>query len=108
MRAKGLQAFHPNQKSLARDHGCVGKPNGLDFLPLEIFLDTRSESTDYDRVVLKTDAAISYDKFNHLRMPRGLEWPKALDEHGQPMMHLRLHRVSFPTAHTLTNRIMSS
>lgn len=93
VRAKGLQAYYPNQTSLARDRGRLGLPNGLDFLPLEVLLDTNSQSTDYDRVVARTDAAVSYDKFNHLRVPRGMDWPNASDAHG-PITHLRMHRAS--------------
>jgi hypothetical protein len=44
--------------------------------------------------VLRTDAALSFDKFNHLRMPRGLEWPDAVNEVGESIDHLRLHQVS--------------
>jgi hypothetical protein len=90
---QGVQAFYPNANAMHRDKGQLGMPQGLDFLPLEIFLDVRSEATDYDRIVLKTDAALSFDKFNHLRMPRGLEWPDVKDEKGEPIEHLRLHQV---------------
>lgn len=95
---KGLQAFYPNEQSLARDRGRFGVPKGLDFVPLEIFLDVKSEATDYDRVVLKTDAALSFDKFNHLRVPRGLDWPDAVDEHGEPIKHLRIQMASSPVS----------
>ena len=91
---KGLQAFYPSEETIQRVRSSSGGPGGLDFLPLEIFVDVRSEATDYDRIVSKTDAAVSYDKFNHLRMPRGLEWPDAKDENGETVRHLRLHQVS--------------
>jgi len=91
---KGLQAFHPTKEALQRERKEAQHQRGLDFIPLEIFLDVRSEATDYDRIVLKTDAAISFDRFNHLRMPRGLDWPAAKDEWGQEIQHLRLHQVS--------------
>ncbi|ORY31449.1 golgi-body localization protein domain-domain-containing protein [Naematelia encephala] len=89
---KGLQAFYPNEESLQRERGSYGIPRGLDFVPLEIFLDVRSEATDYDRIVLKTEIAVSIDKFNRLRMPRGLEWPDAKGENGENISHLRIHQ----------------
>jgi hypothetical protein len=73
--------------------GQGGLPRGLDFIPLEIFLDHGSQARDYDRIVAKTDVAISIDKFNNLRMARGLEWPKEQYE-GKEITHLRLHQVS--------------
>ncbi len=93
----GVQAFYPNEHTLQRERTPTGIPRGLDFVPLEIFLDVRSEATDYDRIVLKTDAAMAFDRFNHLRMPRGLEWPEVLDLHGEPIRHLRIHQVSIMT-----------
>lgn len=94
---KGLQAFYPNDKTLARDRRDGRAGNGLrsvPALPLEIFLDVRSEATDYDRIILKTDAAVLIDRFNHLRMPRGLQWPDAKDEYGDTVKHLKVHMVS--------------
>ncbi len=93
---KGLQAFYPCEASLQRAHPGQGAPHGLgglDFVPLEIFLDVRSEATDYDRIVLKSDIAISMDKFNHLRLPRGLDWPAEVHDNGLHTEHLRLHQV---------------
>ena len=89
---KGVQAFYPSTETMKRERSTDGIPKGLEFLPLEIFLDVRSEATDYDRIVLKTDAAMAMDRFNHLRVPRGLEWPEAVDEDGEPIHHLRLHQ----------------
>lgn len=63
-----------------------------EFLPLEIFLDTKHQTTDYHRMVSKTDMGIHVDKFNHLRLPRGIHWPEAKDGHGIPIEHLRLHQ----------------
>lgn len=97
---KGLQAFYPNEQTLARDREESGHARDLrrvPALPLEIFLDVRSEATDYDRIILKTDAAIQVDKFNSLRVPRGLVWPEVNDELGQPVKHLKLHMVSHKT-----------
>lgn len=89
----GLQAFYPSEETMHRDRSPAGIPRGLDFVPLEIFLDVRSEATDYDRIVLKTDAALAFDRFNLLRMPRGLEWPDVKDAYGESIRHLRVHQV---------------
>lgn len=88
---RGLQAFYPTTNSMGRQHTAFGS-QGLDFIPLEIFLDVRSEATDYDRIVQKTDLSVSIDRFNQLRTPRGLDWPQAKNEIGQEITHLRLHR----------------
>lgn len=99
---KGLQAFYPNEQTLARERQDGGLSPGLrqvPALPLEIFLDVRSEATDYDRIILKTDAAVSVDRFNHLRMPRGLQWPDAKDEYGDKIKHLKVHMVSTSFLH---------
>lgn len=91
---KGVQAFYPTAEALRRERS-GGKPRGLDFIPLEIFLDVKSEATDYDRIVLKSDISLAVDKFNHLRLLQGLDWPKdAVDEMGDPITHLRMHQVS--------------
>ncbi|KAF8592433.1 hypothetical protein K439DRAFT_1400235 [Ramaria rubella] len=51
-----LQVFRPVQGASA------------DHLPLEIFLDFRCESCDFDRLVPQTNAVLRYDKFNRLRL----------------------------------------
>jgi len=56
-------------------------------------LDVKSEAKDYDRIILKTDAAISQDKFNKLRVQRDLKWPETHDEQGEPIKHLKEHMV---------------
>lgn len=91
---QGLQGFYPTAEALKRERTQAGMPRGLDFIPLEIFLDVKSEATDYDRVLQKSDIMISIDKFNNIRMPRGLDWPDTLDEYGEPIKHLRVHQVS--------------
>lgn len=90
--AKGLQAFYPTKETMARSLKTSSDYRELDFVPLEIFLDVKSEATDYDRIILRTDMGISADEFNHLRAPRGLEWPEATNEFGDPIEHLRLHQ----------------
>lgn len=94
---QGLQGFYPTTEALKRERTQLGMPRGLDFIPLEIFLDVKSEATDYDRVLQKSDIMVSIDKFNNIRMPRGLEWPDTLDEYGEPIKHLRVHQVSVLT-----------
>ncbi|CAK9780721.1 unnamed protein product [Cutaneotrichosporon oleaginosum] len=89
---KGLQVFYPTAETMERS--IKGAPNyrEMDFVPLEIFLDAKSEATDYDRIILRSDMAITWDEFNHLRAPRGLEWPDAVNEFGDSIEHLRLHQ----------------
>ncbi|KAL1408382.1 Protein SABRE [Vanrija albida] len=85
----GMQAFSPTDSSLERTNGMNRE---LEFLPREVFVDVRSESSDYERIVLKTDLIATFDRFNTLRVPRGLEWPETLDDYGEPIFHLRKHQ----------------
>ena len=88
---QSLEAFYPNEKYYP-----PGKQEALQetaFLPLEILVDQRSEVIDYDRVVQKADFAISYDKFNPLRVSHGLDWPRPKDDPFQTVSHLRMHQV---------------
>ncbi|WVF69291.1 hypothetical protein IAT40_004067 [Kwoniella sp. CBS 6097] len=89
---KDVQAFYPTAEALTRERSGHGS-RGLDFIPLEIFLDERSQATDYDRILLKSEVSASLDKFNHIRLPQGLEWPEnAYDEYGEPIKHLKIHQ----------------
>ena len=54
----GLQSFSPVGSEMTRD-GSV---------PLEVLIDLRCESNDFDRLVPQTDATFHYDKFNRLRL----------------------------------------
>lgn len=54
----GLQTFSPTSTEYSGD-GCV---------PLEVLIDYRCESSDFDRLVPQTDATFHYDKFNRLRL----------------------------------------
>jgi hypothetical protein len=54
----GLQAFSPATLCLTAD-GCV---------PMEVLVDFRCESDDFDRLVPQTDATFHYDKFNRIRL----------------------------------------
>lgn len=89
---KALQAFYPTDENIRRSRHIGGAAHGLGYLPYEIFLDEKNEATDYTRILSKTEAAITFDKFNHLRLPRGLEWPEVKDSNGMPVEHLRLHQ----------------
>lgn len=54
----GLQTFSPTGTAIPGD-GCV---------PLEVLIDLRCESSEFDRLVPQTDASFHYDKFNRLRL----------------------------------------
>jgi hypothetical protein len=54
----GLQTFSPSSPTYSGD-GC---------LPLEVLIDLRCETSDFDRLVPQTDATFHYDKFNRLRL----------------------------------------
>ncbi|KAJ7068375.1 golgi-body localization protein domain-containing protein [Mycena amicta] len=54
----GLQTFSPASADYSGD-GCV---------PLEVLIDFRCESNDFERLVPQTDATFHYDKFNRLRL----------------------------------------
>ncbi|KAG8713591.1 hypothetical protein FRC11_011684, partial [Ceratobasidium sp. 423] len=58
----GLQIFSPSR---ARDQSVNSTPYEV---PLEVLLDRRCESNDFDRLVPQTDATLQYDKFNRLRL----------------------------------------
>lgn len=53
-----FQAFSPSSTCSARHDG----------LPMEVFVDLRAETSDFERLVPQTDAALRYDKFNRLRL----------------------------------------
>ncbi|WVR06215.1 hypothetical protein IAU60_003245 [Kwoniella sp. DSM 27419] len=89
---KDVQAFYPTTEALIRESSGRGS-RALDFIPLEIFLDERSQATDYDRILLKSEVCASHDAFNHIRLPQGLEWPEnEVDEYGEPITHLKQHQ----------------
>ena len=92
---KGMQGFYPLAPSTSAHRG-------PDFVPLEVLLDTRSETVDFERILLRTDASLQNDKFNHLRMRRGLQWPTLVLPNGQDRYaHLKAHQtltmVAMPT-----------
>ncbi|KAF8639713.1 hypothetical protein AX17_000975 [Amanita inopinata Kibby_2008] len=53
----GLQAFSPSSSVIGK--ACV---------PLEVLVDLKCESDEFDRLVPQTDAVFHYDKFNRLRL----------------------------------------
>ncbi|KAG8900410.1 hypothetical protein FRB99_006058 [Tulasnella sp. 403] len=55
----GVQAFVPTVLKADSDRCGV---------PLEVLVDFRCESQDYERLVPQTDASIQYDRFNRLRL----------------------------------------
>ncbi|QRV87312.1 Apt1 domain protein [Ceratobasidium sp. AG-Ba] len=58
----GLQIFSPS-----RTRGYTLKSTPYE-VPLEVLLDLRCESNDFDRLVSQTEATLQYDKFNRLRL----------------------------------------
>ncbi|RDB22829.1 hypothetical protein Hypma_010076 [Hypsizygus marmoreus] len=54
----GLQTFAPASITASDDL----------YVPLEVLMDLRCESNDFDRLVPQTDATFRYDKFNRLRL----------------------------------------
>ena len=53
----GLQAFSPS-------NSVIGKGR----VPLEVLIDLKCESGEFERLVPQTDAMFHYDKFNRLRL----------------------------------------
>lgn len=86
---KDVQAFYPTNANM-RQSQATGQ--GVGFIPLEIFYDDKNEAIDFTRIVSKTDMLLSFDKFNHLRIPTHIEWPDAYHPNGLPVEHLRLHQ----------------
>ncbi|KAG9096705.1 hypothetical protein FRC06_008417 [Ceratobasidium sp. 370] len=58
----GLQIFSPS-----RARGRTVNSTSYQ-VPLEVLLDLRCESNDFDRLVPQTEATLQYDKFNRLRL----------------------------------------
>jgi hypothetical protein len=56
--------FSPSASSAYGAHGDVV---GVHHVPLEVLVDLRCESREFDRIVPPTDASFNYDKFNALR-----------------------------------------
>ena len=74
--------FAPSKTSSTKDE-CV---------PVEVLVDFKCESNDFDRLVPQTEATIRYDRFNRLRL-RGST--KVLDPFPDPSnIHLKFQSVS--------------
>ncbi|EGO01866.1 hypothetical protein SERLA73DRAFT_71025 [Serpula lacrymans var. lacrymans S7.3] len=77
----GLQAFCPTHSTCG--NGCV---------PLEVLVDYRCESNDFDRIVPQTDATFQYDKFNRLRLRNSVtSITKSNPEQVGERKHIHLH-----------------
>lgn len=67
-------------------------------VPLEVFVDYRCESKDYERLVPQTDATIQYDKFNRLRLhsrSSNVSVPTGLNESASANEHMKYQTVRF-------------
>ncbi|KDQ20607.1 hypothetical protein BOTBODRAFT_124283 [Botryobasidium botryosum FD-172 SS1] len=84
MKLSGLQAFAPVNSECfdARAQYAV---------PVEVLIDFRCEHRDFERLVPQTDATMSYDKFNRLRLRDNLTTMSTSPskEHDQNRDHLR-------------------
>ncbi|KZS98046.1 hypothetical protein SISNIDRAFT_449676 [Sistotremastrum niveocremeum HHB9708] len=80
----GLQIFAPTPEAADL---CVA----TQAVPLEVLVDYRCESTDFDRLVPQTDAILQYDKFNRLRLRNKISSvvPSLSDENFQVLEHLQ-------------------
>ncbi|KZO94872.1 hypothetical protein CALVIDRAFT_538650 [Calocera viscosa TUFC12733] len=78
----GLQVFYP-----ARDY--VLSTSHV-FVPLEVLLDLRSETRDFERLVPYTDAKLHYDKFNQLRLRKKMR-TASVDSLSRRNEHLKLN-----------------
>lgn len=58
MTMTAMQAFYPADRS----------QETADFVPLEILLDVRSQTDDFERIIPQTSVSLQYDKFNQLRL----------------------------------------
>ncbi|KAL5508278.1 FMP27 [Sanghuangporus vaninii] len=83
----GLQAFSPSAACRSRHDG----------VPLEVLLDLRAESSDFDRLVPQTNATFRYDKFNRLRLRNKVTSvvPSSVDQSNEHLQHqtdlIRVH-----------------
>lgn len=79
---QGVQIFAPSKTSLTKD-GCV---------PVEVLIDFRCESSDFDRLVPQTEATIRYDRFNRLRLRGSASMHDPFPD--LPNIHLKFQTVS--------------
>lgn len=79
---QGVQIFAPSNSSSKKDR-CV---------PVEVLVDFRCESNDFDRLVPQTEARIRYDRFNRLRLRGSANMHDPFPD--LPNIHLKFQTVS--------------
>ena len=79
---QGVQIFAPSKSSSTKDE-CV---------PIEVLVDFKCESNDFDRLVPQTEATIRYDRFNRLRLRGSANMHDPLLD--LPNIHLKFRTVS--------------
>ena len=79
---QGVQIFAPSKTSSTKD-GCI---------PVEVLVDFRCESNDFDRLVPQTEATIRYDRFNRLRLRGSKDMHDPFPD--LPNIHLKFQTVS--------------
>ncbi|KAJ9091641.1 hypothetical protein QFC19_009011 [Naganishia cerealis] len=71
---EGLQSFFPLNDS--------DNPNlSLTFVPMEVLLDNKLETTEFDRLVASTECSLRFDKFNQLRLVHPFKHVEGSSEH---------------------------
>ncbi|EJD01130.1 uncharacterized protein FOMMEDRAFT_125792 [Fomitiporia mediterranea MF3/22] len=75
----GIQTFCPTATCPSRHEG----------VPLEVLIDLRAESSDFDRMMPQTNATFRYDKFNRLRLRNNVTSvvPNSTDELNSHLQH---------------------
>ncbi|KAJ9122086.1 hypothetical protein QFC24_004313 [Naganishia onofrii] len=71
---EGLQSFFPSNDPENQ------KPSHT-FVPMEILLDTKLETSAFDRLVASTNCSLKFDKFNQLRLVHHLKHVERSSEH---------------------------
>lgn len=85
----------------------MSKEDQLLGVPLEVFVDYRCESKEYERLVPQTDATIQYDKFNRLRLhskSSNVSVPSGLNDSGSANEHMKYQTVC-PLSHPSTRHM---
>lgn len=86
MTLSGLQVYSPLHPQAL----------GNSSIPLEVLIDLRCESAQFERLVPQTDATFHYDKFNRLRLRNTVTTAaaKVCTDQSQADSHLRSQTVS--------------
>ena len=82
---QGVQIFAPSNTSSTKDR----------FIPVEVLVDFKCESNDFDRLVPQTEATIRYDRFNRLRLRGSTNMHDPFPD--LPNIHLKFQTVSIPS-----------